>query len=432
MPEKHKGNSGIAGKVALSLEGLLLNDHLRSFIKSLGVVFVFKVASFIISIVVSVLIAHSLGPAGVGIIGVVQAAVNFLVIPMIMGASNSLCKYLPSSDANEKKVIMSTVMIINFLLVVVFSFAYLAISPLITDKFKVMSGDIWLYSILLAVIVNFGFITEGAMRGNKSFYQIGAYRFISFAFFLVMIVFMVFIRKSIDLQSYFTILCIYQAIFALLAFRHLGIKPTAFSSKHAVKMYNYGIINMLSWTLSTIVFGVDIFIVKYFCSPYDLGIFSAYLTNAKAIFNVLFFELLLVVFLPTIADMDKKELCKKLDKYSPVLFPIFIVCSSLIICVIILLFGREFPLKPEYVFCTALGMTSSGICQLYVAVISMEGNMGARLWLLSIALSAPLLILIQFVLIRSEGVNGAVMSYALINLMLLVFVRTMIFFKFRN
>jgi hypothetical protein len=51
---------------------------------------------------------------------------------------------------------------------------------------------------------------------------------------------------------------------------------------------------------------------------------------------------------------------------------------------------------------------------------------------LSIALSAPLLILIQFVLIRYEGVNGAVISYALINLMLLVFVRTMIFFKFRN
>jgi len=430
--DKNKGKSRFTDKAIGFLEGILLNNAILSFAKGLSAVTVFKAASFMMSITVSVIIARTLGPEATGTIGVVQTAANFLIIPMVMGVSASASKYFPSADETEKKEMMSTVLLMNVLLVIIFSFAYLSISSLVTDTLKLIAEDLWQYSIVIAVIINLGCITEGFMRGSKSFYQIGLYRFVSLAVFLLIVIWRVLVNKSISMHHYFSAVCVYQMVFAILAFLHLRIRPTAFSHKYAVRLYRYGIATMFCWALTSIVSGIDIFMVKYFCSARDVGIFSAYVLNAKTIFNLLFFDMFLIVFQPTIADIDKTYLIQKLDKWTVVLFPAFITGASFLTVLVILLFGSQFPLRPEYILFTALGMALSGLCQLYGAIVAMEGNHGVRLCLISTALTTPVLAFIQYFCIRFNGIDGAVLSYAAIHLLNLIFFRLLIKYKFNK
>lgn len=106
--DKNKGKSRFTDKAIGFLEGILLNNAILSFAKGLSSVTVFKAASFLMSITVSVIIARTLGPEATGTIGVVQTAANFLMIPMV------------------------------------------------TDTLKLIAEDLWQYSIVIAVIINLG------------------------------------------------------------------------------------------------------------------------------------------------------------------------------------------------------------------------------------------------------------------------------------
>lgn len=388
----------------------------RSFFSNLGIVFVFRFTTAVLSMVAIIFTVRNCGVIAMGNIGMVQNTANFLIIPIICGINSSIIKYLPLYEDKQNDEFIGTVLIWNTVLAIVLVTIYIIFKGIFC-KITNLSTDLWIYSVILALTLNFATVFESVLRAKKSFFSLGTLKMISTIIFFAIVVVSVF--KTKNYYFYIFGFIIYQAIFAVLTIKKIGIKKSGFSIKISRIIYEYGAINMVSWVLSYILFSVDLFVINHYCSTYDVGIFSLYQTNVRNIFNILFYDIFLVVFLPTIAGMDKVKIYKKIISIIPLLIPFAIITNFAIGIVLFFLYGHNYQFNLTYIILVSVSTAFHFIYLVFNSVFGMEGKKGALMCLTVLGIPMPLLIAANIVFIKFYGITGAMVCSLLTQLVLI-------------
>ncbi len=178
---------------------------------------------------------------------------------------------------------------------------------------------------------------------------------------------------------------------------------------------------MLTILLTALLYNSDMIILNYFAhDSKDLGIYASYQGIIKQLFYVGFQEIFSVVFLPSIANKDKKQLYLQIDKWTFPIVGLVMLSSALFIASTILLIGRQYIFNPVYVLLSSLGISLYTLFQVHYSIVSMEGEKGALSALFCILSVLPIALILQIILIRSYLVPGAMVSAVITNSLLVI------------
>lgn len=407
---------------------LIRNGEIRAFIENLGIVFIFRFTSAVLSVIGLVLAARFLGAVSVGHITVIQNTAYLLYIPMCFSINMSIIKFLPDCK-NEEKVeeFLGSIgvwsLVLTALTIIVYGLFHVYISKAL--GFSAMQ---LLLTVIMAVTINYSMITEAILRSRKRFLSLGIIKMVSslifFAFMLI---------SSLVLKNYYYFvygIIINQIVAIIWSLKTIKIKKFRFSMETSKIAYKYGAINMVSGVLSYIMFNSDLYIVKHFCSDYDVGIYSLYQVNVKNFFNLMFHEIFAVVFLPTIVQMDTTKIYKRIKSLIPLMLPLAIIANMGLSIVMILLYGRSYTINWMYVLLISVSLGFHFLYYVFNSVFTVEGKKGAILCMSVLGIPMPVLILTSIVLTRTWGITGELTSLLVTQLTLVVVFLLIIKFKY--
>lgn len=419
-------------KLMTYLPKLIKTTFMYEFFHNFSIVFVYKFISSILSTLIIIFMARTMGPSEYGNLSIINNISVILFMPMILGANNSMFKYLSPINREESKEFINTSIIGSTIFSIFMVIVLLGMYGNIPKRL-----DISVHNWRLAVLVTFALgmysLTESFLRGMKDFSYIGKFKLTSTVINFILIVLIFNITGGVNLEHYFVCFIISYLIFIVFALKRTGIKIKIlkFSWEKAKVIYSYGAINTINMTLGTILFTCDIFFVNYFYDFHAAGIYSAYQGFAKNIFSILFYEIFMVVFLPSIAQMDKNRLYKQMKKIALLLFFVTCLVIGFITFVSIILFGKEYVLKLSYIILTALSIGLYTVFNIYLNIYTMEGNNGAKMCTFPYLIVFPISILMQFYTTKYWGITGTMLSVVLTNF-ILIFILKLFIIRFSN
>ncbi len=395
---------------------LIRNGEIRTFIENLGIVFIFRFTSAILSVIGLVLAARYLGAVSVGNITLIQNTAYLLYIPMCFGINLSIIKFLPDcKNEIESEKFLGSIGVWSLTLTVLSIIMYWLFHVYISDVLGLSAIQL-LLTVIMAVTINYSMITEAVLRSRKRFLTLGIIKMVSslifFAFTLI---------ASLVLKNYYYFLygiIINQIVVIIWSLKAINIKKFRFSMKTSKLAYKYGAINMVSGVLSYIMFSSDIYIVNHFCSAYDVGIYSLYQVNVKNFFNLMFHEIFVVVFLPSIVQMDTIKIYKRIKSLIPLILPIAIIANMALSICLLLLYGRNYTINWIYILLISVSLGFHFLYYILNSVFTVEGKKGALLCLCVLGLPMPVLILTSIMLTRSWGIIGELVSLLITQLVL--------------
>jgi|GEM_PF-1406556 len=407
-------------KNALRLKGKLMalrqNRDIASFFSRLSIVFVFRLLAAVLNLLGLTLAARYQGVTAIGGIVMVQNAAYFLIIPIVIGVPFSIIKYLPLASPAEAKRLIGSVWTWNLLLTAGFVLLYLLLASWFSG-WTHLSPLQWTLSVTLGVALNFSTVLEAVLRAQTKFLLLGVGKMIGTAVFFVIV--LLYGPKAQDFSYFIGALIANFAIFAVIAWFGSGYRSFGFSWQLSKQLYSYGAINMVSGTLSMLLFSSDLFFVNYFCSAYEVGVYSVYQVNVRNFFNLMFFEVFAVVFLPAIAQMDKVRIYKTVRRLIPYLLPLAVATNAVLCLLLLLMYGNGYPLHWLYVLIVSVSTGFHFIYWIFNSVFTIEGNKGALLNLTVLGLPLPLLLLATVGLTMQFGIVGTMLASLLTQLVLL-------------
>ncbi len=414
-------------KKIFKMDFLLSHPMIKtSFFRNIRIIFFFNVISYVLIALSNLLVIRIWGPAEYGRIALIQNLQSFLFIPVLMGNNNAMYKFLPKSSKDDAKKTMGSGFYGTLAGIIFFTTLYFIVFPVAGRLLKV-PFNIWRYAVIFSVINSLFIFSESCLRGSKRFSLIGRFRLIGASIFFVLIFLILFFYKpSCNFRYFFISFFIYQGFFIFLAFYSLKMPILHFDFSRLSRNFRYGGFMMLNLLLTTLLFNSDILFMNYFYSKDTLGIYAVYSGFAKVLFNVFFYEVFSVVFLPTIAGMDFRLVIKKIEKYIiPVSIAVF--SATALVCAIIMLFiNRKNVLNVFYIGLLSINIAFYTVFQLYNSIMYMEGEKGALVCLVVITIVIPFSLLLQYVFIHSWNIPGAFIAQILTNGLLIITIKLFI------
>jgi O-antigen/teichoic acid export membrane protein len=199
-----------------------------------------------------------------------------------------------------------------------------------------------------------------------------------------------------------------------------GLMPLRMTVKAFKKLFTFGFVMMLSWLVSTLLFTSDLWLVARFGSDYDLGVYSVYQNTIRGLCTILFHDVFAVVFLPMIAALNKRHVDRMILKHSLTIFGVIWIGAAAMTTLLILLYGKAFPLDWTYVGLTSAGIAMNMMYLLFTSVISLDGVKAARLAFAALVIPIPVLLFLQYLFIKHWGMIGGMTSVIALNVMLLI------------
>jgi O-antigen/teichoic acid export membrane protein len=400
------------------LEYILTNKFLIGFFKNVGMIFVVKIFTQAINTAMYIVAARELGPVKIGEFAIINTIAGFLAIPLAMGINISMNKFLPAMAEKKQEEAISTTLLSIVPISLFFIVIYFIFSDMVCRLLNI-SNWLLLNSIFLCILTAYYIISESFLRGQKKYVQICITKSSFIILFTASLLIQFYIMGRRTLNSYLITNYLAFTLFIALSLVLTGVKRFSFNKKTAAVVYSYGFINMLCGGLSVFLTSSDLYFVKSFCDPYQTGIYSVYTGNTRNLFGLFFYEIFSVVFLPTIAAMDKKVIYKKITKYCLPLFSILFLAGFLWASFNILMYGKEYEFNLLYIILASLTLGVMTIYQLFSFTIAMGGADETRFNLLAVVIPLPLIIFTQYILTKLMGITGAFISNILVNLILL-------------
>ncbi|HEY9059757.1 MAG TPA: oligosaccharide flippase family protein [Pseudobacteroides sp.] len=397
---------------------VLSNKLLSGFLKSLGIIFIFKIFTQAVNIAMSIVAARELGPVRIGDFAIINSIAGFLAIPLVMGINISMNKYLPAMDEKNQEEVISTTILSNIPISLVFIAIYYIFSNMICSLLNIPKW-LLLNSILLGILTAYYIISESFLRGQKKYIQVCITKLFFVILFTVSLLVQFYIMERKTLDSYLITNYIAFTLFIIASLALTGVKRFAFKKKTVAFVYSYGFVNMLCAGLSVFLTSSDLYFVKCFCDPYQTGLYSVYIGNTRNLFGLFFYEIFSVVFLPTIAVMDKKAIYKKIAKYCLPIFSVLFLAGVLWSSFTILMYGKKYEFNLLYIILASVTLGIMSIYQLFSFTVAMGGAEETKFNLIAAAIPLPLIIFIQYILTKFMGISGAFIANMLVNLILL-------------
>lgn len=298
-------------------------------------------------VLILTLAGRLMGPTEYGRYNLLTIISQFLVIFVFLGLDISTVKSIAKSKSIEEKqnAIYSTFVFVLTVLV-----AIMALGLIFGHSIAAVSGLTYQF-ILLLVVYTFAVSIKAAcdcfVRGLEEFKTQSKAKIFEMilvaAFFIAFFIF--FGKRSFGaytlVVSFGAIgISLYYLLFLKRYFRN-------FSLAYLKKAIYEGKFFMLSALLATIFLSSDRLIIAKFMDLKVLGIYSAYYTASFGIASQIAL-LVTNVFLPASAKTDDKLFTKKLDKLFLVGFLPFFIGACLLLIVALAIFGKDYPLRLDY------------------------------------------------------------------------------------
>lgn len=411
-------------------------DAFWKFIKNIGTIFFYNRIGAIFTMFVAIWTARILGPVEYGKIGMITYIANLLMHPVILGVNTAMYKFLPDSAASEKDELMSTALFGNIILVIVFSWLYYSAEGLAETYLRIQT-PIWNMGIVATIVLNFYILSESFIRGQKQYLSIARARLAGNLFFFAAFVIILYYFRNVNIQGYFYPYCASQLLFVIIAMVKSGLCLRTFPLSWPTfkKIYQFGFWNMANSLMIIILFSSDLFLINYFSPGEAVGVYNLYQGFAKGLFSVLFYEVFTVVFLPTIAHMDKYKLYRMFQRFVPMILPVIIGTVSCLIGIVVWLSGKEYGFNWIYILLVASGIGFYSVYQINNAIFTMEGNTGAKLSLIPLGIILPISLIIQYFFTKFYKITGTMAAITITNFLLMVIFQVMMYFapvKFRQ
>jgi len=391
------------------------------FIKNLSVLFSFRSIGILFSVIVAIMGARLLNVSELGKYNLVINFSNLLVIPLAFGVNTTLLKILPENPENQRGTILGTVALCNMFLCCLITLIYLILLPYISFSLK-LSNATCFFAIGTAIISNFCILAETLLKNQQCFITIGISKLVGALVVFLLYLFSLKYAYLISINNFL----FYNIMGQLIIFLMMSIKTKTgklrFTLSFAKSIYTYSSINMVSWLFTTSLYSIDIYILSYFTSYYEVGIYSVYQVMLRNFFSIFFNDIFAAVFVPTIVALDKTKvnLYKQATKVLPFVFIIISLGTAVLSCVLIYAYGNQYTLNPLYVLLVAIGIGLHGVYLGLNSILIIEGIVGAKISLSVLGKPFILLILITVLFTYYWGIVGTFLAF-IVNQVILIF-----------
>lgn len=419
-------DDSVIGKVLVQVQ----RPGIARFLRNLGITFIFKAMSLLLTLVVYVMCVRELGVITWGQVAIIGSAANIVLIPLTLGLYNGVVKYVPISSEEESRELMGTALAANLVLSCSASALLIAAGPIVEQLFG-LSPAAWIGAVALGMSINLYILTESFLRGQQQFVRLGIYKLVGSLLFLGGAFLGLYVMGVRSMFCYLIPLMIQHLSFFILTLLNSDLRHMRVTWKALKQLFAYGFFIMLSWLVSTLLFSADLFMMARFGTDYELGVYSVYQNTIRGLCTILFQDVFAVVFLPMIAGVSKRHVDRIIVKYAIPIYAAVWLAAALFTAVLIMLYGKAFPLDWTYVGLTSAGIAMNMMYLLFTSVISLDGVRAARLAFVALMIPIPLILYLQYSLVESRGMIGGMASVILLNLCLLVVFRLTIRFFYQ-
>lgn len=325
-----------------------MSDEMKVFFSYLSWTFFASMVATPIMMVVATLAGRFMGPTEYGKYNLVLIINQFLLIFIFFGLDVTSVKYLAKAQTflDRKQEISTTSRFVFSLLI-----AQLAVALILYPILKTLSIS---YSFLILVVAIYTFVVtikamlDQSIRGMEKFKQQAQGKIIESIIVVILFVFVFILLKKNDYLNFLLVTGLGAITISLFYFRYLSQYFGASDKNILAKRLREGKLFFISALTGTLFMSADKIIVARYLGIQALGVYSAYYFASFGVANQIN-QILVNIFFPISARLKNKSFIQKIDKLLFVSLAPFTLLLALIVIVIMLIFGKEYPLNYYYV-----------------------------------------------------------------------------------
>lgn len=391
-----------------------ISSEMKSFIANLGWVSMGTILAMVMLFLANLFAARWLGPDEYGRFSLVTAFSQLLILPMLVGLEHASTRYLASGG--NKDLIASTSLFGFFAFSAISTLLYWLFEPQLINAFD-LEASLFSYSILYAIVLAAQRLGEGLFKGFHEFKKLAMAKIFQSALIFLSFFLLIGVSRDFSFRSYtiatiigFLAYFVYSLFSLRKSFRLIKMSKEVFK-----KLITYGGIASIGGLAIFISLHANRFILNSYVGPAAVGLLAAYLSAANAItgqIRLVFSQ----VFFPTVAKIsDITEIVSKLGRIATLAFLPLSLVNSALIAGIIFLFGSQYNLELGYVLLFGLNATLFFYSETYRWFNNSRGTASVKKTVSTTSIIAAASLLLNFVLIKSLGIYGAIAVLVLVN-----------------
>ncbi|SEU04502.1 oligosaccharide flippase family protein [Nonomuraea wenchangensis] len=379
----------------------------------------------------TLVIARGAGAAAFGDFTVVLSIALIVTVGMLTSLHYVMLQELPRAAPEERPALLTTALLATLAVSAALAGLALLAAPLLTAALNVDTGTL-AAGLALAASMTVNQLAESFLRGLKRFAFVAWLKLAVALCYLGAACYCLLVLGVREAEPYLAALIVTNAGFAVVAVAAARPRLGAWSARLAGTLYRHGGWVTAIAALSGLLFGVDVIFLNHWAPAADVGVYSVYNGFPKRLMGVVFTDGIGLALLPIMATTDKPLLMRRIARLAPAVAAATAVLSFAASLVFFLLMRGAYPYAPELMALSALGIGLHTAFNLYGVALSMDGVRGAKVLAGCLLVSTPPALAVLAVCVRTEGLTGGLVGFALVNLVLLAVVATTAARRYRS
>lgn len=399
-----------------------MGEITKNFVKNISYTTLGSIGYTFFLFFVNIAAVRVLGPEEYGKYILILSVMGFLEIPMFLGLSSSLMKYLPEADDEKNKLaVIATSFWIIFISTVISTLSFLLFKNFFASLFG-LPVALFIFAILYSVINVFQLTINSVLRGLHEFKKMAILQVVFAASIFVSFFTLLIYSGDKTFRLYVWSIVIGSVIYSLYYLITNYKKFSLFNfDKNKLKiLLNYGlltVLNLISWFFIS---NTDRFFINKFISTSAVGIYAVY-TGASMIIISKGLSPFLGVFFPTVSGMNNKlEINSKLNKLIKVGVIPFFAVNFILMYLMFLIYGNKYPVNFVWFLFFSISAILYAVAQVKWNLIFSQGTAALKTYAWCSLAGAVFSLVLNYVFIRRFGIAGALGASIFVSLFFLL------------
>jgi len=402
-----------------------MSDVMKNFLLNLSFMSVGMSLSAFLIFGVFLIAARIFGTAEYGKFQIIYTISQILIIPMLFGLNTSAVKYLATKSIKNEKNIIKSNLILLFILSTAMSITLIFLSKNIISSIFGVDIDLINKTLIFALFSATFFFIKSIIQGLKMMRFLAKIEFLFSIVISIVFLILVLFGFSDFKVIYFSFLSGYGVFILFAIFKSIKISDLYFFKKInwkvSKKIISYAKYAMLGSVSGTLLGNIDKIVIKEFSDFANVGIYSIYLIASTMIFAQLANIFNTVFFVHASASTNKKTIAFKLNKIIWILFVVSVLLACMILYVVLLIAGDEYPINIVYLLSFAINSGLIVISQIKMWFLNTEGLRGVKKTVQGTLFVGMLNFVLNLLFIPTYGIYGAILPTIFSNVVLYIF-----------
>lgn len=395
----------IVGRIYKKIYGEELTEA-RSFVRNtLLIALGFGIASIITGFF-TIYAGNVLGPENYGLYVLITSVAGFLIIACLLGLRTALVNFSARSKTKKiKQMVISTTLILVALLTFISCTIFYFLSPILSVTFSVPITIIH-YAILLTVFLSIYYMGNSILESNFMMKKRAYVQIICATFTIVsFIIILQFVRSYLSILL--AVIIGYVAAFLPTFYFNREYIKKYYNKRIAKSIFKYGSYACIAGLSASVLSYIDRFMINYYLDTASVGVYHAYF-NVSLFLPGFIMGMIIVVFFPTASRVRNKfTILTRVDrtiKYLPIMYIPFLIVGM----ILYKFYGSAYHLDFLTLMIFSIDAVLIISTGLYSRLTASVGISGARFLGKFVPLKAGLNVFLNLLLIPSFGINGAI------------------------